>query len=205
MLQRCVCRQALLLCLAFQGLVYPALAAEPPALQAIGVVSHFQSVLLTTMQDAHDLGFKGRVRWLQDEVRQSHHLTRIAHLITGRYWKSFSSTQQRHFIDTFTRLVIATYAHQFHAYHGESFHIRSTQALKRGRVLVRTELLKSSGKRVHLDYILHHHQGHWRIINIIANGVSDLALKRADYTSVLKRQGYQTLIRMLERKIQRYH
>jgi len=72
-------------------------------------------------------------------------------------------------------------------------------------VLVRTELLKSSGTRVHLDYVLQHRQGHWRIINIIANGVSDLALKRADYSSVLKRQGFQTLIDMLEHKIRRYH
>jgi len=205
MFKQGACWQALLLCLLFQGMAPTAQAAESSHLKAIDVVSHFQSVLLSVMQDAHDLGFKGRIRRLEPEVRKSHHLARIARLITGHYWKSFTSPQQGRFVDTFTRLVIATYAHQFHAYHGESFHIRSTQALKRGRVLVRTELVKSSGKRVHLDYVLQHRQGHWRIINIIANGVSDLALKRADYTSVLKRQGFQTLIGMLERKINRYH
>jgi len=152
------------------------------------------------MKDADQLRFKGRVERLEPAVKRSHHLPRIARLITGRYWKSFSPQQQRRFVDTFTRLVIVTYAHQFHAYHGESFHIRSTQALKRGRVLVRTELVKSSGKRVHLDYVLQHRQGHWRIINIIANGVSDLALKRADYSSLLNRQGFQTLIDMLDKK-----
>ncbi|MEO1867647.1 MAG: ABC transporter substrate-binding protein, partial [Methylococcales bacterium] len=41
----------------------------------------------------------------------------------------------------------------------------------------------------------------WRIINIIANGVSDLALKRSEYTSVLSGKGFDALIAMMEQKI----
>jgi len=41
----------------------------------------------------------------------------------------------------------------------------------------------------------------WRIINIIANGVSDLALKRSEYTDVLSRKGFDALIGLMEQKI----
>jgi phospholipid transport system substrate-binding protein len=41
----------------------------------------------------------------------------------------------------------------------------------------------------------------WRIINIMANGVSDLALKRVEYRSILERDGFPALIDMLKKKI----
>jgi len=172
---------------------------------AVDAVAHFQSVLLSVMRDANRLGFKGRYHRLEPEVRRSHDLVRVAHLTIGRDWRLLDAQQKTRFVDTFTRLVIATYAHQFHAYSGESFIKKSVRTLKRGRVLVRTELIKSNGKRVHLDYVLYHRKGRWLIINIIADGVSDLALKRAEYSNVLVgRNGFEHLLSALERKIAIY-
>ena len=44
----------------------------------------------------------------------------------------------------------------------------------------------------------------WRIINIIANGISDLALKRSEYTSILKREGFEVLLAKISDKIKLY-
>ena len=44
----------------------------------------------------------------------------------------------------------------------------------------------------------------WRIINIIANGVSDLALKRSEYTNILQREGFDALIAKINEKIDTY-
>ena len=41
----------------------------------------------------------------------------------------------------------------------------------------------------------------WRIINILADGVSDLALKRVEYRAILQRDGFPKLIDMLKKKI----
>jgi len=180
------------------------MAAEVSGDTAVNVVAHFQSVLLSIMRDADGLGFKGRFERLEAEVKRSHDLPTIARLTTGRYWRSLDEQQQGRFIDTFTRLVIATYAHQFDGYDGESFKRKSARSLKRGRFLVRTELVKSNGKSVHLDYVLHYRKGRWSIINIIADGVSDLALKRVEYSHVLARDGFNVLVSMLERKIAQY-
>jgi len=171
---------------------------------AVDVVAHFQSALLSSMKDAKQLGFKGRFERLGPEVERSHDLPRVARLAIGKHWRSLDGQQQRRFINTFTHLVIATYAHQFHAFSGESFVRKTVRPLKHGRMLVRTELIKADGQPVHLDYILHQHHGRWLIINIIANGVSDLALKRAEYASVLSRDGIERLLAMLQRKITQY-
>jgi phospholipid transport system substrate-binding protein len=44
----------------------------------------------------------------------------------------------------------------------------------------------------------------WQIINIIADGVSDLALKRSEYTSILSRDGFDVLIAKITEKIDNY-
>jgi len=188
----------------FQSMPLTGVSAEVSGDAAVDVVAHFQSVLLSIMREADGLKFKGRFERLEPAVKQSHDLPRVARLTTGRYWRSLDKQQQGRFIDTFTRLVIATYAHQFKTYDGETFKRKSSRSLKRGRFLVRTELVKSNGKSVHLDYVLHYREGHWSIINIVADGVSDLALKRAEYSNVLARDGVNVLVSMLESKIAQY-
>ena len=49
-----------------------------------------------------------------------------------------------------------------------------------------------------LDYLLQEETGRWRIVNVVSNGVSDLSLKRADYGSIMKKQGFDTLVSKLE-------
>jgi len=189
----------------FQGIALTGMAAEASEDGAVDVVAHFQSVLISVMKDAGEIGFKGRVARLEPEVRQSHDLARVAHLTIGRHWRALAVQQQTRFIDTFARLVIATYAHQFHTYSGESFKQKTVQVLKRGRLLVRTELIKSNGKRIHLDYVLYRRKGRWLIMNIIADGVSDLALKRVEYANVMRRDGFERLLSLLQGKIAQYN
>jgi len=181
-----------------------ALSSEIASNKAVQVIESFQSVLLSTMKDAQKLGFEGRYMRLQPAIKQSFYLSRIARLTIGKHWQGLEKQQKHRFVDVFTRLVIATYAHQFDGYTGESFSIESVQEMKRGRVFIRTLLVKANGKVVHLDYVLQDRKGRWLIVNIISNGVSDLALKRVEYSSVLKRQGFDALLSKLEGKILQY-
>jgi len=105
------------------------------------------------------------------------------------------------FLHIFSRLVIATYAHRFDGYSGESFQTVSAKASGHGRIIVRTVLIKRNGSRVHLDYLLQQRKGQWRIINVVAQGVSDLALKRVEYTTILRSQGFEALMARLKKKL----
>jgi ABC-type transporter MlaC component len=70
--------------------------------------------------------------------------------------------------------------------------------------VVHARLIKSSGEPVKFDYIMRRTDGGWRIVNIIVDGVSDLALKRAEYTSVMRDQSFEALIAQLRQKVQDY-
>jgi phospholipid transport system substrate-binding protein len=101
-------------------------------------------------------------------------------------------------------MSIATYAANFDSYSGERFKTISEKEVSGGRILIQSQLIKSDGGQVQLDYLLNRTGSQWRIINIIAEGVSDLALKRADYSAFLKNHGFEALLKKLSEKTNQY-
>lgn len=181
-----------------------AMAAREVADAPGAVVLRFHAVLLSVMQNADQLGYKGRYAKLQPEIRKSYDLPLLARLVIGGFWRKLNHDQRMQFVRIFSHLVIATYANRFDGYSGEKFSNVSERRLDRGEVLIETRLSRRNGEVVHLGYILRQSDGQWHIINVISNGASDLALKRADYAAVLHNQGFKVLIGKLEDKIAQY-
>ncbi len=170
----------------------------------VQIVEDFNNTLLSVMKRAKLLGYEGRYNQFAPVVKKSFDFPLIARVVVGRYWSTFSDEEKAKFIETFTRLSIATYANRFDDYSGEKFKTISTNKSCSGRVLVKTLLIKSDGKKVELDYILLKKGTEWRIVNVIADGVSDLSLKRADYTAFLKKNNVKALFDKLNKKISDY-
>ena len=63
--------------------------------------------------------------------------------------------------------------------------------------------MKADGEKITFNYILHRVQDEWKIISVSVNGVSDLALKRAEYGGILRKDGFPTLIERLNTQIQK--
>ncbi|HUL31595.1 MAG TPA: ABC transporter substrate-binding protein [Thermodesulfobacteriota bacterium] len=171
---------------------------------ATEVVENLHKALLTTMKEGGKIGYQGRYDRLAPVIRASFDMPFIAQTVLGRHWEAINNEQKSKFIQTFSSLSVATYAYNFDAYSGEQFKVIQEKGLKESQFLIQTQLLKSDGGKVQLDYILHRREGEWRIINIIAEGVSDLALKRADYSSFLKSKGFDSLVSRLNEKIAEY-
>ena len=179
-----------------------AVAEKPSA--AKDIVLNFQKQLIAVMEQGKTLGFQGRYEQLEKAIVDSHDLTKIARIVVGKEWKKLSDEQKATLTDVFSRLSISAYAHNFKDFSGESFNYVSEDETARGGVIVHTVFVLPEDKDVKFDYMLKKKGDNWRIINIIANGVSDLALKRSEYTSVLKRQGFDVLIAKINEKIDNY-
>ena len=177
-------------------------AAESETRNPEQVIQYLQSSLLHVMQDGEKLGYDGRYKYLEPVIDQSHDVDLIIKTILGAtYWSQLDATQQNLMVETFRQLSIATYAGRFTHHEGEQFRIIEQRDLPREQVLVRSQLTQSDGGTVNFDYVLHQDQGHWRITNILFDGVSDLAIKRGEYRAILQRSGFQALIDMLKEKI----
>lgn len=165
------------------------------------IVNQLHETLLKAMREGERLGYKGRVELLAPVIGHTHDLDFIARTTLGANWTQLDAEQQRTFTDIFRKLSIGTYAGWFKSYDGERFEFLEQQSMPRDQILVRSRLVLLKGEPVRFDYILRHGKGGWRIVNILADGVSDLALKRVEYRAVLQRDGFSTLIDMLKKKI----
>ena len=157
-------------------------------------VSGFHDELLAAMQSGLD--FAGRCEALRDAVSEFFDIATISRISLGRTWRSLDAQSQAEFSDLLQRLIVATYASRFDAYNGQSFHTLSAEAASRGWV-VKTELARSNGETVTLDYYFRDAG----VFNVVADGVSDLSLRRADYNSIVKSDGYAALLEHLRSKI----
>jgi phospholipid transport system substrate-binding protein len=147
--------------------------------------------------------FKGRADKLAPTLQQVFDFTTIAKIVTGRHWAKLSAEKKREFIAVFTRLSTATYAENFKSFGGERFETRVKEDKKNAQ-LVKTALVKTDGKEVSLNYLLTKNKEMWQIVNVIAEGVSDLSLKRAEYTAVIGSDGIDALIAKLNAKVASY-
>lgn len=182
----------------------PSVVADQDGTASV-VIARLNDSLLKVMKNAQTLGYSGRYQILESAVTETHDLSRIARFSVGKAWADMTETQRTQFVDIFSRYSIATYVDRFNGYGGESFKIVKEQALPRGRVLVKSLLESPEYGVVHFDYILDRRAGgRWKIINIMADGVSDLALKRVHYTDVINKKGVDALFDELRTKTASY-
>ena len=193
----------LALCAAMPSVAQDSDANADTGSDAVATVDNLHAALLDIMQNAESLGYAGRRDRIAPIVETSFDLAFITRFTVGRYWADLSTAQQDIMVDALGRLTIANYASRFDGYSGERFVTVSNKAARKGRELVRTvlEVNNSTADNVSLDYLLQRSDASWRIVNVIANGVSDLSLKRADYGAIIKSQGLDSLITRLNAQI----
>ncbi len=176
----------------------PAQGAEAPASR---LVERFHETLIDVMKNAETLGFAGRYEKLAPAIKETFNLAFMARFAAGSRWKRLSADQREKLIEAFSALTIATYAERFDDYSGERFDTLNEKQFRPTTRLVKTGLVKSDGKTIVLNYLVGQRGGNWRVIDIHYKGVSELAVRRSEYTSALKRKGFDGLIETLEKKI----
>lgn len=183
-------------------LIAPDSKAEAQAsMEPEQVVSGLHDALVKSMREGEKLGYRGRFDLLAPVIDRTHDLDFIARTTLGANWTQLDAEQQRAFSDVFRKLSIGTYADYFKGYDGERFEFLERQPMPRDQVMVRTRFVQPSGDINRFDYILRQGKDGWRIINILVDGVSDLALKRVEYRAILQRDGFPMLIDMLKKKV----
>jgi len=169
------------------------------------VIEQLNGALLEVMKNAESLGYHGRYDKLEPVVKKTHDLAFLAKFSLGSYWNKLSAEQQLQWVGKFTDYSIATYASRFDGYSGEAFKVISEQPWKRNKMVVKSMLILPDEDDIEFEYILRRGaSGRWRIINVLVDGVSDLALKRAEYSNILSKEGFDALVNKLSEKISDY-
>jgi phospholipid transport system substrate-binding protein len=173
----------------------PAQAVESPPTQ---VIQDFYATLLNVMKNAHSLGLKGRYDALKPAIDAAFDLPLMTRLSIGPQWQSLTAQEQEQLAAAFSDFSYSTYASRFDGYSGERFEVLPQTNPAAGGVIVQTRLIKSDGEPITLNYLMRQENDRWRIIDVFLSGtVSELATRRAEFTSVLRRDGPGGLLKLL--------
>lgn len=191
------------------GIVVCCLLPRPPgALSAVAgtdpitaPVHALHDSLLEIMRQAESGAYETRYALMEETVADHFDIPLIARVVLSRHWKALDAGQQQAFIDLFRRLTVSTYVGRFDAFEDQAFRMLTTKALRKNRYLVKTAFESPAAAPVSFDYIVQQTGDDWKIISVIAEGVNDLSLKRAEYGGLIKDRGYPALVSSLEEKI----
>jgi len=187
-------------------LVFMGLLASAPAratdTQAETVVRHFYTQLVGAMKQGDHLGFAGRYKKLDPAIRAAFNLPMMARLSVGSSWADASPQEQSALIDAFSEFSVASWASRFAGYDGEQFNITGEKPTADGAVVVETSLQPKSGDAVTLNYLMRpDDHGNFRIVDVFLNGtISELATRRAEFSSIARRDGIEALAHSLDQK-----
>jgi phospholipid transport system substrate-binding protein len=183
-----------LACWAASGGAAADVATDSPT----ATVTTLQQGLIAAASEANAT-LEQRYAALEPIVTATHDLPYIAEFALRRQWASLSETDRARYVAAFQRLSVMTYAARFKAVGANTFRpITEAPADSAGRVQVSTAVARAAEPDVSLEYVLQQDGPSWRIVNIVADGVSDLALKRAEYQRLFMGAGLDGLVADLE-------
>jgi phospholipid transport system substrate-binding protein len=177
--------------------------ATPGVAEAAGpteVVRNLYAQLLDTMQHAASLGPRGRYQKLEPVMLASFDVPFMSRLSIGPSWARLTPEQKQRAAAAYGRYVAALYATRFDSFSGERFEVLGEQKIKHG-TLVRTQIIKSNGEPVSVNYVLHDNDHAWQIRDAYLSGsISELATRRSEFANILRVNGIDGLITSLNKK-----
>lgn len=187
----------------------PIRAADSPQGSEVGgirapraVVESLHAVLIDCMKGACGPDFQGRYERIVTELDEAFDLPFMARISAGNSWRTLSPEERRTFVELSRTLSASNYASNFDSYGGQSFETLGEEPAARKTILVKTELVQPNDDNVRFDYRLRKTGDAWRVIDVTLDGkVSEITMRRADYGSVLDREGFPKLVEAIEKKI----
>jgi phospholipid transport system substrate-binding protein len=188
---------------AVAALLLTTLAPCPGAEEtATKTVERLNAAIADLLPKAEQLGYAGRFERLKPAMEQAFDFEFMAEKSLGRHWKDLSDEQKKQWGAAFREYAVANYAANLDKNAGQRWELLGEEPSEHDTVLVRGRVVDPAAKPVDLTYRLHPTANGPRIIDVeLKNTVSELALRRADFTSVVARDGFDALITTIRARI----
>ena len=144
--------------------------------------------------------YAARTQVLSGIIADTFDIKTVARIAMGSRWRKLSTADQETVAGLMTEVILSNYAGRFPLYSNQHFEILEQVPIKPGRAILRCKLMTGS-EVVDLDYQLIEVDDSWKIFDVVANGVSDLSLKRATYAATFKSDGLEGVLKEIKQTI----
>lgn len=154
--------------------------------------------------DAHRAEYRkdpAKVEQLVDEVLLPHFDSQYAaRLVLGTHWRTATPAQRERFIKAFYQSMVRNYGSALAEFTGERLKVFPAQlAPDAQRATVRTEVKRSNGDRVPVNYSLRKGDAGWKVWDVTIEGISYVKSFREDFGAEIDQKGLDAVIERLEK------
>ena len=143
-----------------------------------------------------------RVRQLVDEILLPHFDTDYsARLVLGKHWRAATEEQRKRFIEAFYQSLLQNYGSALAEFTADRMSVLPFRGdLSDGQATIRTEVKRSNGLRVPVNYTLRATPEGWKAWDVTIEGISYVRNFRNDVGAEVDQRGLTAVIERLERE-----
>ena len=124
-----------------------------------------------------------------------------AQLVLGQHWRNATPEQRKRFVEAFYKSLLYTYGDAMVDFTADRLKVFPTKVGPQDtRATVRTEVKRSNGTKVAVNYTMRKVNGEWKAWDVVIDGISYVKSYREDYGAEVAQKGLDAVIARLEAK-----
>ena len=122
-----------------------------------------------------------------------------ARLVLGKHWRTATPEQRQRFIDAFYGSLMTNYGDAMIEFTGDRIRVLpSTVAPEATSAVVRTEVKRSNGQKIPVNYSMRKTGQGWKAWDVVIEGISYVKSFREDFGAEIDQKGIDAVIQRLE-------
>ena len=168
------------------------------------VVSHAVDEVIEILGDDSLKGEDKKVERrekIRKAISKSFSFKAMAKRSMGKYWKERTPQERTEFTELFRRLIEISYISKIEGFTNEKVLYEKART-KKNISTVKTKIVTSKGTEIPISYRLMKRGDKWLIYDIVIEGVSLVRNYKTQFSSVLRKKPYATLVEQLKTKVE---
>lgn len=187
--------------------VLSALAALPVIAIHASPTEQLQPTIAKLVSLLNDTSLKGdehkkvRREKIMGTIAESFDFAEMSERILGSTWKSLDDKEKVYFTQLMTKLLENNYIGQLEGYSGQTVQYVG-ERIKDEKAQVSTLVMSNNGAKYPVHYIMmiDKEKDRWMVYDINIEGVSLVRNYRAEFKSIVRKDEYEGLVKVLEEK-----
>jgi phospholipid transport system substrate-binding protein len=123
-----------------------------------------------------------------------------ARLVLGKHWRDANEAQRKRFVDAFYKSLLNNYGSALADFTGDKLKVYPTKVAADAKsATVRTEVKRSNGQRVPVNYTMRKTDAGWKAWDVVIEGISYVKSFREDFGAEIDQKGLDAVIERMEK------
>lgn len=169
-----------------------------------GPTADLKPVLNDLTEVLADEGLKGREhlaerrKKIMSQIKRGFDFREMSRRVVGKTWNMLEEKDRIYFIELMTKLLENVYIGKLEGYSGQTVEYAG-EKVKGNKAQVTTMILNGD-VRIPVHYVMRQGQSKWMVYDINIEGVSLIRNYRQQFKSIIKKDKFEGLVKVLEEK-----